>query len=88
MAKKVSRDYPLPSSDGLLKVGKRIAGENTSKIQTKNGKRFATVMENTRNGMMAGDTIMLNKNTPTSGGYISGGDYRAKKVGPKKYNLK
>lgn len=88
MANKVSRDIPLPSSDGLLKKVKRVQGENTGKIQSKNGKPYALVMENTRNGMRSGDTLMLNKRTPITNGYISGGDYVAQKVGPKKYKLK
>ena len=69
---------------GKPKKKKKLAGENTGPIKASKFGRYALVQEPTMSGLMKGDTIMVG-NKPTSGGYIMGGDYSVKKVGPKKY---
>ena len=63
---------------------KKLAGENTGLIKASKFGRYALVQEPTISGLMKGDTIMVGKK-PTIDGYIMGGDYNVKKVGPKKY---
>ena len=63
---------------------KKLAGENTGPINTAKFGRYALVQEPTMSGLMSGDTIIV-ANKPTKEGYIMGGDYKVKKVGPKKY---
>ena len=72
-----------------MKTGpkKPFIGENTGKVKTAKFGRYATIMEPTAH-FQAGDTIILSKKAQMSDGYLMGGDYKATKVGPKKYKMK
>ena len=61
-----------------------LMGENTGEIKQAKFGRYALVQERTMAGLNQGDTIVVG-NKPTREGYIMGGDYKVKKVGPKKY---
>ena len=67
-----------------FKKKKPLMGENTGAIKQAKFGRYALVQEPTMAGLMRGDTIIVG-NKPTKEGYIMGGDYKVKKVGPKKY---
>ena len=67
-----------------LNGGKNLAGENTGPIKTAKFGRYALVQYPTMSGLNQGDTIVVG-NKPTREGYIMGGDYKVKKIGPKKY---
>ena len=87
----------LPIIAAGIAAGKtKIAGENTGKLKTnKKGKRYSIIMEDTEEGVKAGDSIFIGnvpliKNRKTGAGYtqIPGGDYAVKKTGLKKYEMK
>tara|TARA_A100001201_G_scaffold142640_2_gene141418 strand:+ start:272 stop:520 length:249 start_codon:yes stop_codon:yes gene_type:complete len=64
-----------------------IVGENTSKVKTdSSGRPYVTVLESTTS-VNKGDTVYV-KNKDISDGYLTGGDYRAKKTGQNKYTTK
>ena len=82
---------------------KRIMGENTGLTSLdKKGNRFALVLDDVDNGIMAGDTIRPVAGIPMVDGhepgdkYIHGGDYDIEETknskkrpnGPKTYNIK
>jgi len=66
--------------------GKKLIGENTSKIKKdKKGKDYALVKENSVN-FAKGDTIRPGK-APRVGKHIMGGDYKTKALGNKNYKI-
>ena len=66
----------------------KTTGENTSEIKKdKKGKDYSLAMHSTTAGVTKGDTIRPHANTPRAGGYISGGDYKAKKTGDKSFQM-
>ena len=67
--------------------GKRFLGENTEKVKTGASGKYTTISESSKN-FNQGDTIMLGNKAPIIDGYLMGGDYKASKVGKKKYKMK
>lgn len=63
-----------------------VTGEDTGPIKKGKFGRYA-ILENPY-GQSTGDTIVLKKNTPTTDGYIQGGDYQVRQIGKNKYKIK
>ncbi len=77
-----------------------VTGENTDKIQTDERGEYSLVMNETQQGLKAGDTIrpsnnkkmfkpaVIGKSQGSKDGYLIGGDYDIEKTGDKNYILK
>ena len=75
-----------------------VTGENTDEIQTDKRGEYSLVMDETQEGMKAGDTIrpannkifkpaVIGKSQGSKDGYLIGGDYNVSKTGDKNYKI-
>tara|TARA_R100000541_G_scaffold18735_1_gene28619 strand:- start:168 stop:530 length:363 start_codon:yes stop_codon:yes gene_type:complete len=75
-----------------------VTGENTDEIQTDERGEYSLVMDETQEGMKAGDTIrpannkffkpaVIGKSQGSKDGYLIGGDYDIQKTGDKNFQI-
>ncbi len=69
------------------KKATRIAGENTTKARKVKGRMYVSPREDTGE-MYTTDDIRVPKRKLTKGGFLKGGDYKAKRTKEGTYKLK